>query len=317
MGFDQNALFPVTISWGSKGGPGFDTAISAVDSKYEERTSRRAEALHAYDVAYGIKSAADLAAVKTFYYARRGALQGFKYKDWLDFTTASNHVSAHSNADVLIGTGDGSTTVFQMIKKYTDSGSTYTRTITKPISSGALVAVAAVNQVGNWSISESSGLITFTSAPAVGLAITAGCAFYVPLRFSKQMDARIEQTMDSFDNGSFEPITIEEILNEVLVADDLPMRGFKDFGAITANQSITALDGGTLKFSPAGALDINLPDYTALVKGGPWFLLINAGSATLTIKDHTGATVTTIIAGAAKSFYLILDGTGAKVWFAI
>ena len=108
--------FPTGISYGSDGGPGFNTNIIALDSGAEERVARRETAKHIYDVGYGIKDQSDLAAVKTFFMARGGAVHGFRFKDWSDFTSATDGISSYSDTDQTIGVGDGTETDFQLVK---------------------------------------------------------------------------------------------------------------------------------------------------------------------------------------------------------
>jgi uncharacterized protein (TIGR02217 family) len=45
------------------------------------------------------------------------------------------------------------------------------------------VAVDAVEQSSGWSVDDTTGVVTFTSAPAISAAITAGFEFDVPVRF--------------------------------------------------------------------------------------------------------------------------------------
>ena len=319
MGFDE-VQFPTDISYGSKGGPGFDTAIVAVDSRFEQRNSRRAAALHVYDVGYGVKSWSALATLRAFYYARSGALNGFRYKDWLDFASTANHQTrptAPAFGDQSIGTGDGSTTMFQLVKRYTNGGRTHVRNITKPVSGTVLIGVNGSNVASGWSVNTTTGIVTFSSAPANGDTITAGFEFDVPARFGDDLDKRLDVSVDDYDDGSIRGIIVQELPSETPVNDDLPRLGAKNFGAITADQSITVLDGTVLTFSPSSARNVTLPTYVNAAKGGPYFVIVNAGSATITLKDHTGATVASIVAGTMVNVFLGFDNTGSSAWYAV
>lgn len=59
--------FPDNISRGAKGGPQRRTQIVALASGNEERNASWANSRRAYDAAYGIRRADDLAAVVAFF----------------------------------------------------------------------------------------------------------------------------------------------------------------------------------------------------------------------------------------------------------
>jgi len=85
--------------------------------------------------------------------------------------------------DQNIGTGAGAQTAFQITKTYTVGAQTRTRVIHKPISGTVLVAVGGVLQAdpADYSIDETTGIITFVAAPTG--EVTVGYEFYVPVRF--------------------------------------------------------------------------------------------------------------------------------------
>lgn len=312
--------FPVDISYGTGGGPGFDTSIIGVPNLYEQRNSRRADAQHVFDVGYGIKSWAQLATVKAFFFARRGALHGFRFLDFTDFATTENHIDRPDVVafdDVEIAIGDGATTQFQLIKKYEDATGIYTRVILKPVAGTVLVGLNGVNQTTGWSVNTATGIITFSSAPADGDVITAGFEFDIPVRFGEGVDKRLNISIDHFDDGSITGIIVEELINELQVTEDLPSLGASDLGAITADATLSFLDGVVITISPASARNVYLPDYTDVALGGPYFVIVNAGVGTITILDHLSTTVATLLTGTAIQLWLGLDSFSTPTWYVI
>jgi uncharacterized protein (TIGR02217 family) len=199
--------FPDNISRGARGGPERRTQIVELASGDEERNASWANSRRRYDVAYGIRKADDLAAVIAFFEARGGRLYGFRFKDWSDYKSALPSV-AISRTDQSLGTGTGAATQFQLVKRYTSGAQTWTRTITKPVAGTFLVALNGVNQPTGWTVNTTTGIISFTVAPGIGIAVTAGFEFDVPVRFdSEAMDV----TLDFERLGSITSIPLIEV----------------------------------------------------------------------------------------------------------
>ena len=105
-------------------------------------------------------------------------------------------------------TGNGAATLFQLAKRYSSGAQSWTRTITKPVAGTVTVALNGTPQASGWSVSTATGLVTFTTAPAAGVAITAGFEFDVPVRFDS--DA-LDVTLDLERLGSITSIPLVEI----------------------------------------------------------------------------------------------------------
>ena len=199
--------FPDNISRGARGGPERRTQIVELASGDEERNASWANSRRRYDVAYGIRRADDLAAVVAFFEARNGRLHGFRFKDWGDHKSCLPS-GTPSLTDQSIGTGDGATTAFQLVKRYASGSQIWTRTITKPVAGTVRVALDGAEQSGGWSVDTTTGIVTLDSAPAEGVTITAGFAFDVPVRFDT--DA-LDVTLDLERLGSITSIPLLEI----------------------------------------------------------------------------------------------------------
>jgi uncharacterized protein (TIGR02217 family) len=291
VGFHE-VQFPTDISYGSRGGPGFDTAIIETDGGAEQRVARLSQARRRYDAAYAIKTYAQLTALYEFYIKRMGPAYGFRFKDFLDFTTASDHRSAPSDTDQQLGIGDNSETQFQLLKKYTDGVVTRTRTITKPVDGTTVVSLDDVPQASGWSVDTTTGLITFTAAPGTDVVVKAGCEFDVPVRFGKEIDEVLSISIDNFEQGG---IPGEIPLIELPVPD--PVEGEYHYGGSlnTTMEEDTSLSGLSQRlqvFDPqTNNLKLLLPDEDNLALGGPWFFIVNeSGSNAILIRDSDDTT---------------------------
>ncbi len=199
--------FPDDISRGARGGPERRTQIVELASGDEERNASWANSRRRYDAAYGIRRADDLAAVVAFFEARNGRLYGFRWKDWADYKSCLPS-QAPGPTDQKIGTGDGTTTAFQLVKTYASGAQGWTRTITKPVAGTVRIATGGTEQASGWSVDTTTGLITFTTAPANGAAITAGFEFDVPVRFDTD---QLDVTLDIERLGSITSIPLIEV----------------------------------------------------------------------------------------------------------
>ena len=202
--------FPTAISFGASGGPERRTDIVVLGSGYEERNQRWADSRRRYDAGYGVKSLDDLETVIAFFEERRGRLHGFRWKDHADFKSCTASASPAAS-DQPIGTGDGMTAAFQLVKRYGSSFAPWTREIKKPVM-GTLLAVdgAAKVEGTDFTCDTTSGIITFEagSIPASGAVVTAGFEFDVPARFDTD---QLKINLDGFRHGSIPSIPIVEI----------------------------------------------------------------------------------------------------------
>jgi len=199
--------FPDDISRGARGGPERRTQIVELASGEEERNASWANSRRRYDVAYGIRRADDLAAVVSFFEARNGRLHGFRFKDWADYKSGLPS-AAISPTDQEIGRGNGSLTEFALLKRYSSGAQSWARAIAKPVAGSVRVALGGVEQMSGWSVDMTTGVVTFDTAPAAGVAIAAGFAFDVPVRFDT--DA-LDVTLDLERLGSITSIPLLEI----------------------------------------------------------------------------------------------------------
>lgn len=317
MGFHDNAIFPENISYGSRGGPGFSTSIIVMDSGQEERVSRWESPKHRYDASYGIRTFDDLMTVKEFYIARLGPAYGFRWFDWLDYSSAANGRDDPDDEDVKIGDGDATETDFQLVKKYTSGGITRTRIIQRPISGTVVIALDGVGQSSGWSVDVTTGIVTFSTAPGAGVEVTAGFKFHVPARFGRAVDEVFDASIDSFESGSIDAIPIVELKDEKAIDDEFYYGGAYDHGNVSTDFSITHNQGRVHTFAATiSGVDITLPNYANLPAGGPHFYIVNEGSYQVDIKDHLGGTVIQLPSSGVAVLIITINASLQKSWFA-
>jgi uncharacterized protein (TIGR02217 family) len=207
----HEVLFPLDIALKSAGGPERRTEIVALASGREERNARWAHSRRRYDAGYGVKTFDALSEVVAFFEERRGRLHGFRWRDRLDHSSAAPG-AAVSPTDQVLGTGDGTTDTFQLVKTYGGLHAPYERPITKPVPGSVRVAVAGaeVAEGTAFACDTTTGVVTFLPGyiPPAGAAVTAGFLFDVPVRFDTDY---LEVDFSAFAAGAIPKIPLVEI----------------------------------------------------------------------------------------------------------
>lgn len=203
--------FPLRLALGVSGGPVRRTDIVNLSNGRENRNQRWKNARRAYDAGSGIRSVTDLYEVLSFFEARRGELYGFRFRDPVDFKSCPPGV-VPAATDQRIGTGDGATAGFQLVKTYADAGGSFTRRVEKPDEASVIVSVEGVRaSPSDFSVDHATGLVMFRAGrvPPAGATIRAGFEFDVPVRFAID---RIDVNLTAFEAGRIPSIPLMEIL---------------------------------------------------------------------------------------------------------
>ena len=197
--------YPLALGRDATVTPEFSTSVAVTASGFERRNSLWSNARLRFDVGPGIRSEAELGTLIAFFRARRGAARGFRLRDPSDFS--SNGMTGTPTAtDQLLGTGDGVTASFPLLKRYGEGEAEQLRRITRPRADSVVVSVDGLPATG-WTL-ESGGVITFTAPPAAGKAVRAGFLFDVPVRFAED---RLEVSGAAFAAGEAPSVPIVEI----------------------------------------------------------------------------------------------------------
>ena len=198
--FDDVA-YPLALGRDAAASPEFSTSVAVTASGYEHRNALWSDARMRYDVGPGIRSEEELGTLIAFFRARYGPARGFRLRDPFDFS--SNGMTGTPQAtDQLLGTGDGTTSRFRLVKRYGEQQ----RVITRPEVASIAVALDGMAATG-WS-HEPGGWIVFSAAPADGVTITAGFLFDVPVRFAED---RLEVSGLSFAAGEAPSVPLIEL----------------------------------------------------------------------------------------------------------
>lgn len=203
--------FPLRLALGISGGPVRRTDIVNLSNGRESRNQRWRNARRSYDAGSGIRSVADLYEVLAFFEARRGELYGFRFRDPVDCKSCPPGETPAAT-DQRIGTGDGVTVGFQLLKTYADAGGAFLRRIEKPVEGSVMVSVEGVKiEAADVAVDPVTGMVAFRAgrAPPAGAAIRAGFEFDVPVRFGID---RIDVNLTAFEAGRIPSIPLMEIL---------------------------------------------------------------------------------------------------------
>jgi uncharacterized protein (TIGR02217 family) len=207
MAFTETRL-PARLAFGSTGGVERRTDVVQLASGYEQRSTPWADGRRRYLIGGGVRAIEEVQALVAFFEAQRGRLNGFRFQDFADFSSAPPGTGVTA-LDQAIGTGDGATTVFQLAKTYGAGGGAYVRPINKPVAGAVLIAVAGSALASSaFSVDTTTGLVTLAAAPAAGQAVTAGFQFDVPVRFDAE---RIDMTLESFEAARLVAVPLIEI----------------------------------------------------------------------------------------------------------
>jgi uncharacterized protein (TIGR02217 family) len=208
----HNVRLSVDVERGAQGGPRFKTTLFSLSSGAEKRNIDWERVKSAWELGFGVTNRVEFQAIIEFFYAREGMAHSFRFKDWSDYTIAQQ----------VIGATDGSTTDFQLYKRYSSGGIDYDRVIEKPLASGVQAWVNGLAQTVVYdtaptaievSITTLTGVVVLgaTHAATSGLDIEIAGDFDVPVRFDTD---QLDTNMLFFDAGSIPNFPIVEVRDE-------------------------------------------------------------------------------------------------------
>jgi uncharacterized protein (TIGR02217 family) len=190
--------FPEDISYGAQGGPEFNTTVVTMKSGQESRNQNWIESRVRWDISTAIKDKGDAEILLAFFRARKGRAHAFRFKDHLDYIATLQP----------IGTGNSVLTTFQLSKTYNDGLISTNRVITRPVAGTVRIYFNGVEQLSGWTVNSTTGVVTFSSAPGTGVAITASFEFDIPARFDTD---QLRVTIQGYDAFIADSINIVEI----------------------------------------------------------------------------------------------------------
>jgi uncharacterized protein (TIGR02217 family) len=188
----DDVSFPLALGRDAEVTPGFSTQVVASAGGRETRNVAWAEGRTRYDVGPGIRAEADVTTLLAFFRARQGPARAFRLRDPFD--------AAGTNEP--IGTGDGVTRTFALVRRYGGA----TRRITRPVAGTVTVTVGGAATAAF--ATGPLGTVTLDVAPAAGVAVTASFLFDVPVRFAED---RLSVQRATFQAGAAPSVPLIEV----------------------------------------------------------------------------------------------------------
>lgn len=206
MSFD-NIVFPLIVERCSVA-PEYNTTIITAGNGSEQRFGNWQDARLTFNAGMGVRSIADLHKLIDFFRARKGRLRGFLVKDLSDYQAIGEP----------FGVGTGTQRYFQLIKTYGDAENVDIRKIIRPTEGTVTVYRGAVlmSDPADYTVNFSTGVVTFTVAPAAGQVLTWFGDFYIPCRFAEDKLPVDEIFFDMVENkaaGGIPDVVMVEIFD--------------------------------------------------------------------------------------------------------
>lgn len=316
MGFIDIEM-PETLQYQSSFGSGFAVQVQSNATGHEQLTLRASQARHRFSLRKQFLSPEEAAEMKRFVMATQGSFAYWKVKDWSDYTSATNGIDAPAWTDQEIGTGDGATTQFQLLKTYATAGATpYDRLIELPKTGTVVVAEDGGTPASAYTVNDTTGVVTFTTAPGVGVTITAGFEFFVMVRFAEEAGTLMSAIARGHDVWDLQAFDLLEKVSDGEWSDRWWPGGATDWGDIDADIGLSFRNGMLNRINPTSAgLNVYLPA-PGLTPGGPNLFYICNENATnsVTIRDDAGTLIATLPVSTNAQVGLYTDTSGDRVW---
>jgi uncharacterized protein (TIGR02217 family) len=195
------------------------TTIQSTWGGNENRNQEWEHPLHRFTMPDGVRSWDVVESLGKMWRITAGPYRSFAWRDPLDKAScdllAANepdiNVTARISAtDQAIGTGDGFTDTFPLVKRYSYGGQSYDRTIHLPVLSTVIVADnGTLVDSADYTVSRPGGEVQFNTPPPDGHAITAGFLFDCEVRF--ESDDAFEVMVKTWQAGGFADLALVEV----------------------------------------------------------------------------------------------------------
>lgn len=190
----KDIVFPHVLSYGSSGGPSYNTSIVTVKSGREKRNINWEYPRIEFDVSTAIQEMDDLESLIAFFHIAQGRGYSFRFKDWSDYKSCKTGETP-TEFDQALVTIDGTK---YLAKHYQYGGESKTRLITKPVPGTVLL-----NDPPD---AEAPSGVNYTTGIVTGDATSAGFEFDIQARFDTDS---ISTNLENYQLGSVEVPIIE------------------------------------------------------------------------------------------------------------
>jgi uncharacterized protein (TIGR02217 family) len=170
----RDATFPPRLAFGAEGGPEFATDLFASIGGWEARQGHWPVRRGRWTVTFQNRYKTEIDELLHFFRAVAvGRGYSFRFRDFTDYQFNNT-----------VALGDGTTTAFQLQKRYETGAMVLYVPLTKPVASTVIVAVNGVQTV-SYTLDALTGVVTFPSAPPSGAVIAAAGEFDRTVRFGE------------------------------------------------------------------------------------------------------------------------------------
>lgn len=199
--------FPKDIALGATGGPVWNTVVLDSPSGYQQMVQNWDEPKLVYEFDSEIWDESRVNQLISFFNVVGGMANSFRFRDWSDYYVGMIAGSSGPTYTTpqQIGVGNSSTTAFQLFKRYATGAYSRDRKITKPINGTVKIYKDGVEQTSGVSVNHSTGVVTFTSAPATGVVVSACFQFDCHCRFDSD---RMSINMSAVFNGAWQGVMV-------------------------------------------------------------------------------------------------------------
>jgi uncharacterized protein (TIGR02217 family) len=193
-----NQRLPTKVEIGAQLHDAEDIEIVATDGGFETRNARSSQSLRSFEISFPAAKYGDAVhdAVIAQYKVARGPLHEWRFRDFTNYRLTAE----------VIGAGDGAATTFQITQSWTVDGNTESRPITRPVDPVQVFKGGVLQSIG-YTVDYDTGVITFTVAPADGVAISVTGEFDLPARF----DTAFSAAALSRDISHIDTMTVKEL----------------------------------------------------------------------------------------------------------
>jgi uncharacterized protein (TIGR02217 family) len=187
---DTSPIFPNCPTFGYVSEPNYLVKITQREGGYERRQRMWSTPLTMITGSpTGDQPQKDIEAVLAFWHAMGGLSNAFRFQDWTDYLSCSLDDEPAATDQPLVISGD-SPASYRLVKQYVVGSIIQQRYILRPVGSSILIA----NEVGvaqsDWTLNESTGLLTKGGSFA-GTPTSWGGQFYLWGRFNAQLNPEV------------------------------------------------------------------------------------------------------------------------------
>ena len=166
MSFIESRPLDDFMALGSSGGPEYQTDIIELSSGIEQRNQSWSFPRHRYLVGIAVDYSSKIETLRQLIHTTRGAFNGFRFRDFNDYSSAADPADDYLFTDQSLGNGDDATLIYQIFKNYVTGSITATRNLTKLVSSKFLFGFTGSGWTqqdtgARWTLDADTGLVTF------------------------------------------------------------------------------------------------------------------------------------------------------------